>query len=120
MAVEEGHMDSILVTIKKMLGIDDSYEHFDTDIIVNINTIFMMLNQLGIGPTNGFSIKDKSSIWDDYISVDYLNMEAVKTYIYLRVRLLFDPPTNAFLVEAIKSQIKEIEWRLNVQAEGGE
>ena len=112
-------MDSILVTIKKMLGLDDTYEHFDTDIIVNINTIFMVLNQLGVGPTKGFSIRDKNAMWSDYLPVDDLNMEAVMTYIYLRVRLLFDPPANSFLIEAIKSQISEIEWRLNVQAEGG-
>ncbi len=112
-------MESILVTIKKMLGLEDDYEHFDTDIIVNINTIFMVLNQMGVGPTKGFSIRDKNALWTDYLPVDDSNMEAVMTYIYLRVRLLFDPPANSFLIEAIKSQISEIEWRLNVQAEGG-
>lgn len=112
-------MESILVTIKKMLGLEDDYEHFDTDIIVNINTIFMVLNQMGVGPTKGFSIRDKNALWTDYLSDDDSNMEAVMTYIYLRVRLLFDPPANSFLIEAIKSQISEIEWRLNVQAEGG-
>lgn len=111
-------MESILVTIKKMLGVDDEYEHFDPDIIVNINTVFMVLNQLGVGPQKGFFIRNKDTTWDDYI-VDESNIESVKTYIYLRVRLLFDPPANSFLVEAIKSQIAEIEWRLNVQAEGG-
>lgn len=111
-------MKSILTTIKKMLGIDEEYEHFDTDIIININTIFTMLNQLGVGPPKGFSIQGKTEEWSDYIN-DEENIESIKTYIYLRVRLLFDPPTNSFLVEAIKGQIAEIEWRLNVQAEGG-
>lgn len=110
-------MESILITIKKMLGVDDEYEHFDQDIIVNINTVFMILNQLGVGPKQGFVIRNKDTTWNDY--VDDINIEAVRTYIYLRVRLLFDPPANSFLVEAIKSQISEIEWRLNVQAEGG-
>lgn len=112
-------MESILVTIKKMLGIDDEYEHFDQDIIVNINTVFMVLNQLGVGPLGGFFIRDKTKTWDEYLMTE-TNLESVKTYIYLRVRLLFDPPSNSFLVEAIKGQIAEIEWRLNVQAEGGE
>ena len=78
----------------------------------------MVLNQLGVGPKQGFFIRNKDAKWTDYI-VDESNIESIKTYIYLRVRLLFDPPTNSFLVEAIKSQIAEIEWRLNVQAEGG-
>ena len=102
-----------------MLGIEDEYEHFDPDIIVNINTVFMVLNQLGVGPPEGFFIRDKTKTWDEYL-MDETNLESVKTYIYLRVRLLFDPPSNSFLVEAIKSQLSEIEWRLNVQAEGGE
>lgn len=110
-------MDSILSTIKKMLGIEDDYTHFDTDIIIHINTIFTILNQLGVGPPEGFSITDNTSKWADFKV--HGSMESIKTYIYLRVRLLFDPPSNSFLVEAIKNQIQELEWRLNVQAEGG-
>lgn len=110
-------MKSILDTIKKMLGIESDYKHFDIDIITNINTTFMNLQQIGVGPKNGFSITDNSAEWADYISEE--NLEAVKTFIYLKVRLLFDPPTNAFLVDAMERQIKEIEWRLNVQVEGG-
>ena len=110
-------MKSILDTIKKMLGIEPDYKHFDIDIITNINTTFMNLQQIGVGPKNGFFITDNSTEWADYISEE--SLEAVKTFIYLKVRLLFDPPTNAFLVDAMERQIKEIEWRLNVQVEGG-
>lgn len=110
-------MKSILDTIKKMLGIESDYTHFDIDIITNINTIFLNLQQIGVGPKNGFSITDNSTEWTDYISEE--SLEAVKTFIYLKVRLLFDPPANAFLVDAMERQIKEIEWRLNVQVEGG-
>lgn len=111
-------MESILDTIKKMLGIESDYTHFDIDIITNINTIFLNLQQIGVGPKSGFSITDNTTKWNDYISLG--NLEAVKTYIYLKVRLLFDPPTNAFLVDAMERQIREIEWRLNVQVEGGD
>lgn len=111
-------MESILDTIKKMLGIESDYTHFDIDIITNINTIFLNLQQIGVGPKSGFSITDNTTTWYDYISGE--NLEAVKTYIYLKVRLLFDPPTNAFLVDAMERQIREIEWRLNVQVEGGD
>ena len=111
-------MESILDTIKKMLGIESDYTHFDIDIITNINTIFLNLQQIGVGPKSGFSITDNTTTWNDYISGG--NLEAVKTYIYLKVRLLFDPPTNAFLVDAMERQIREIEWRLNVQVEGGD
>lgn len=108
-------MESILTSIKKMLGLDEDYTHFDTDIIIHINTIFMTLQQLGVGPPNGFTIRDKEDKWTDFIDTN--QMEAVKTFVYLRVRLLFDPPTNSFLVDAMERQIREIEWRLNVQAE---
>lgn len=111
-------MESILVTIKKMLGIDEDYKHFDTDIIVNINTVFMNLQQLGIGPEEGFRITGVEQLWDDYL-VDRKDIEAVKTYIYLKVKLLFDPPTNSFTIDSHDRQIKEIEWRLNVQSERG-
>lgn len=110
-------MDSILDSVKKMLGIEKEYTHFDPDVIIHINTTFMNLQQIGVGPKNGFSITDSSSKWVDYIVEE--SLEAVKTFIYLKVRLIFDPPTNAFLVDAMERQVKEIEWRLNVQVEGG-
>lgn len=102
-----------------MLGINEEYEHFDTDIIIHINTIFMTLTQLGIGPVNGFIIKDKTTVWSDFLG-DAIRAEATKSYVYLKVRLLFDPPANSFLVEAIKNQATELEWRLNIQTVGGD
>lgn len=110
-------MESILLATKKLLGISSDYTHFDTDIILHINSTFMVLNQLGVGPLEGFSIANDKAIWDDFL--DGPQLEAVKTYMYLKVRLVFDPPTNSFLVEAVKDQIKELEWRLTVRAEGG-
>lgn len=108
--------ESILTSIKKKLGITADYTHFDDSIIIDINTVFMTLNQLGVGPEEGFSISDKSDTWDDYLP-DGSNIEAVKSYMALKVRLLFDPPLNSSVMESIKSSINEFEWRLNVQAE---
>lgn len=106
--------DSILISIKKMLGMEENYNVFDTDIIIHINTIFMTLNQLGIGPSSGFKIEDDSAIWSEYIDEDS-DLEAVKTYIYLKVKLLFDPPLSSSVIEVMKQSIAELEWRLNVQ-----
>lgn len=109
-------MDSILTSIKKLLGITEEYEHFDPDIIMHINSAFMILNQLGVGPEEGFSIRDKSSTWDEFIP-EGSNLEAVKTYVHLKVKLMFDPPLSSTVIEAIKSQINELEWRLNVSVD---
>lgn len=106
-------MDSILTSIKKLLGIQEEYTHFDADIIMHINSVFMVLNQLGVGPDNGFSISDKSSTWDEFIP-EGSNLEAVKSYMHLKVRLLFDPPLSSAVTEAINRNISEFEWRLNV------
>lgn len=108
-------MESILTSIKKLLGPEESYDHFDTDIIIHINSALMVLNQLGVGPVEGFSISDKEAVWTDFVPEK--NVEAVKTYVYLKVRLIFDPPQSSFLVAAIEKQITELEWRLNVKAE---
>lgn len=110
-------MESILTSIKKLLGITEEYTHFDTDIILHINSVFMILNQLGIGPVNGFSISDKSATWDDFLPADNKNFEAVKTYIHLKVKLIFDPPLSSAVMESMKQMISELEWRLNVEAE---
>lgn len=112
-------MSSILSSIKQMLGIEEDYEHFDLDIINAINSAFFSLTQLGVGPTEGFSIQDKLIEWDDFIGTR-LDLEGIKSFIYLKARLLFDPPSTSFVIDAIERQIKELEWRLNVQAEGGE
>ena len=107
-------MDSILQSIKKLLGVGEDYEIFDADIIMHINTVFAILAQLGAGPPDGFSITDDSAVWADYSTNGSFN-EAVKTYIYLKVKLIFDPPLSAAAVETIKELIKELEWRLNVE-----
>ena len=108
--------DSILTSIKKLLGITEEYEHFDQDIITHINSVFMILNQLGVGPSNGFSITDKTAVWSDFIS-EGTNLESVKSYIYLKVRLLFDPPTTSAVMESMNRMISELEFRLNVSVE---
>ena len=103
--------DSILTSIKKLLGITEEYEHFDQDIIIHINSVFMILNQLGVGPSNGFSITDKTDVWSDFIS-EGVNIESVKSYMYLKVKLLFDPPTTSAVMESMNSMICELEFRL--------
>lgn len=110
--------DSILISIKKLLGIDKDYKNFDSDIIMHINTVFTILNQLGVGPDEGFSIEDEKDEWSDYVDLDSeKNFNAIKSYIHLKVKLLFDPPLNSTVMEAMKQTINELEWRLNAQAE---
>lgn len=109
---------SILTEIKKMLGIPEDDTPFDVDIIININTAISTLTQLGVGPKAGFSVIDKSNTWEEFVgSEDYVRFIAIKTYIYLKVKQVFDPPTNSAAIEAISNNIKELEWRLNVNAE---
>lgn len=110
-------MSSILTSIKKALGIAETDTNFDPDIILHTNGVFMSLNQLGIGPTEGFVITDKTSVWADLLGDRIDELSAVQSYVYLKVRLLFDPPTNSFIVAAMERQILEFEWRLNVQQE---
>lgn len=110
---------SILTSIKKLLGLAEDYTAFDTDIIIHINTALMVLHQLGVGPEEGFQIKSKKDKWDDFIDEDD-NLEAVKTYIYLKTKMVFDPPQHGPTEDALKESIKEYEWRLNVQAENNE
>lgn len=108
-------MDSILTSIKKMLGIAEDYTHFDQDIIIHINTAFMTLNQLGVGPFEGFSIHDSTSKWNDFTSET--NLEAVKTYVYIKVKLVFDPPSSGIVTDSLKDTAAELEWRLKAQKE---
>ena len=110
-------MDSILNTIKKMLGIDSNYDAFDTDIIVHINSAIMILRQLGIGPPDGFIVSDESDSWSDLIGEGTTLYESIKTYIYLKVKSVFDPSTSSAANEASKEMIKELEWRLNSESE---
>ena len=106
-------MDSILTSIKKLLGIEEEYTQFDSDIIMHINTVFLNLTQLGVGPAEGFLIEDDSATWDDFIG-DSNQLQAVKTYVYLKVKLMFDPPLSSSVTESINRIISELEWRLNV------
>lgn len=111
-------MDSILTSVKKLLGISKDYTQFDDDIIMHINTVLMNLTQLGVGPEEGFFIEDDSAEWFDFVDTEETTeFNAVKTYIYLKVKLLFDPPLSSSVVESMNRMISELEWRLNVAAE---
>lgn len=128
-------MDTILVTIKKMLGIQPDYRHFDTDVSVLINSALFKLMQLAVGPPEGFRITipvitvdpdtqeetvevESEETWDEFL-IGRVDLEAVKSYIYMDVRLIFDAPTPHYVATAMTDQVKELGWRLNVQAEGG-
>lgn len=110
-------MDSILTSIKKLLGIAQECTDFDMDLIVHINSVLMILTQLGVGPEKGFTIKDSRDLWEDFLEDDLSKLEAVRTFVYLKVRLIFDPPSNSAVIESINRTISELEWRLNVAAE---
>ena len=103
--------ESILTSIKKQLGITEEYTAFDTDIVIGINTVFMILYQLGVGPKIPFTISDKTATWADFS--DRGDIEGVKTYIYMKVRMMFDPPTSSAVAEAMNNIIAELESRLN-------
>lgn len=110
-------MESILTSIKNLLGIADECTDFDTAIVIHINTVFMTLTQLGVGPSMGFYITDKSTKWDAYLS-DPTELQAVKTYMYLKVKLVFDPGSiGSSTLASYERTIQELEWRLNVMAE---
>ena len=111
-------MDSILTTIKKLLGIEESYTHFDADIILGINTAFSILTQMGVGPVTGFSITDKTAVWSDFIP-DMSKVEMIRSYVHLKVKLLFDPPASSTVVEVINRQIAELEWRISTEVDPG-
>ena len=109
-------VESILTSIKKLLGITEDYEHFDGELMIHINSVFAVLNQLGVGPNAGFVITDKSFVWKDFLN-DNKTLEFVKTFVYLKVRLLFDPPQSSAVIEAINRQASEYEWRILVAAD---
>lgn len=106
-------MESILTSIKKLLGITEEDTTFDTDIIIHINSVLMILNQLGVGPAEGFGIEDSSAEWSDFV-YNTSQIESVKTYVYMKVKLMFDPPLSSSAVESMKQIISELEWRLLV------
>lgn len=131
--------DSILTSIKKIIGVTELDTSFDPDIIMHTNTVFSVLTQLGVGPTAGFMIEDSTPTWDDFLSVKQVGqlqadgtvvytdqqltaanklLNMVKTYVYLRVRLIFDPPQTSFVIESINKQIEELEVRMSIVREG--
>lgn len=112
-------MESILTSIKKLLGIAEEYKHFDADLIMHINSVFLTLTQLGVGPEEGFYIEDDSVEWTDFIP-DRNKLQAVKSYMYLSVKLLFDPPLSSSALAMYERQIDQFVWRLNVDAESSE
>lgn len=108
---------SILNDAKKMLGIEPDYKAFDDELCMHISSIMMTLNQLGVGPPQGFSVYDEDATWDVFLGRSRKDLAAVRSYIFLRLRLMFDPPANSFLVTSLQSQVDQLEWRLNVQVE---
>ena len=108
--------ESILTSIKKLLGISEDYDYFDQDIIMHINAAFMVLTQLGIGPSEGFIITDDTDTWSDFID-DSTNLGSIQSYVYMKVKLMFDPPQNSFTVDSMTKLVNELEWRLNVAAD---
>ena len=109
-------MESILTSIKKMLGIAEEYTHFDADLIMHINSVFAILTQIGVGPSEGFSIKDELSVWEDFVP-ENSKWELIKSYTYMKVKLLFDPPLSSSVIESMNRIISELEWRIQVAAD---
>lgn len=110
-------MDSILTTIKKLLGITEECEDFDTDIIVHINTAIARLRTLGVGPDEGYQITDETNTWTEYLNGD-IRLNDVKQYIYIKVKLVFDPPV-ASVITALQETLKELEFAINITADSG-
>lgn len=110
-------MDSILLSVKKDCNVDASCDTFDDEIIRHTNSVLSALRQMGVGPTEGLRIEDDSAEWGDFVSQDNVDYEAVKSYVGLRVKMIFDPPDRSVVAEAIKNEIKELEWRLNFESE---
>lgn len=109
-------MDNILASIKERIGIAEDDNSFDTDIIDLINSAFADLNDIGVGPSEGFSISDNHDLWDDF-SKDVRVLSSVKDFVYLTVKLTFDPPTQTALLTSMENRLKKLEWRLNVKCD---
>ena len=117
--MEEYNIDSVLDSIKKVLGDNPGFEYFNPDIIMQINTFFTVLTQIGVGPKEGVFITDNTTTWSDLFGTD-ARLNSIKTYIFSRVKLLFNPSQNSSYNEILKDTIKELEWRLNVQCDDWE
>jgi len=105
------------MSVKKLLGIEADYTHFDTDIIIHINSVFAILAQIGVGPVVGFSISDDTATWADFAPADEATVWMVKSYIYMKVKLMFDPPVNSAVIESMNKMISEFEWRAQAAVE---
>lgn len=105
--------ESILGSVKKMLGIPSEYKNFDLDIVMHINSVLFILCQLGVGPESGYVISDDSDEWTDFIP-EGTNLELIKSYVFMKVRVLFDPPQSSVVMESMNRMISEFEWRINV------
>ena len=109
--------ESILTSIKKLLGITEACEDFDPDIVILINSVFPILLQLGVGPEEGFVIEDKTATWNEYLGNQLKKFPIVKTYMYLKVKMVFDPPLSSSVIDSYNRTLSELEWRLNVLAD---
>lgn len=107
--------DSILDTTKLLLGIEPDDDSYDVELITHINSMFFVLQQLGVGPVTGFAITDNTQVWSEFIEEELIN--GVKTYMGMRVKLLFDTPATGPLTTALENQVAQMEWRLNMQME---
>lgn len=110
-------MESILTTVKKACNVVEEYDAFDDVLIMYTNSVFFTLTQLGIGPPKGFAIESEDEEWSQFLSEDEEYAAAIPTYVGSKVRLMFDPPSNSTLLNALKQTVDEFEWRLNVAAE---
>lgn len=110
-------MESILTSVKKLLGITPECTNFDSDIIMHINSVFLILNQIGVGPSKGYRIKDEFNTWDEFIPEDNPRLEAVKSYMYMKVKLLFDPPSSSSVMESTNRLLSELEWRIYTEVD---
>lgn len=118
-------IESILISIRKQVGLDENCEDFDADLIMHINSAFMSLKQLGVGPDEGYIIESADETWDDFINTNEnpelkALLSAVKTFIYIKVRLIFDPPQSAAVLEHMNKSLTEAEWRINLEAESNQ
>lgn len=110
--------ESILNSVKKLLGIGEFDKYFDPDIVMHINSALMILTQLGLGKSDGFFIKGETETWNDFLNGDFISkFEGVKTYVYMKVKLIFDPPPSSATIESMTRMVNEFEWRLNAAAE---
>lgn len=105
-------MNSILTSVKKLIGIAEDDDAFDTDVIMYINSSFLVLSQLGVGPDEGFYINDDTAVWTDFVPDNMLLLNYVKTFVYLKAKLVFDPPSSSIAVQSMQEMVREHEWRI--------